>query len=201
MDLEQSHAWLAPDEWDAIERAAAQLAGKESDPAGFLSWVLDSAMDDLHRTQPEDDRSYFSVDDLTEEDRKALLLRGGFDVDSPELLELVTAMPEHTVVSDGTAKWIAGQVLAGRRGDPGLSALALFQQTGAVVPELRGELSGLSASADEALGRQLLRISRYLSSSLPEGGRGVQPGWDALAVPGWVDRPSAAEPLGFELGL
>jgi hypothetical protein len=193
-------AWLTESELDACLRAAADLTPEdlraatadlegEPDAEDFLYAVCQEGERRVNLTQPADDQSHFSISDLDEDDRKQLLEAGGYNTDDPEVLDVITAMPRHTIVSDGTAKRIA-QKKALKLGANDSAAFKLFATTGAVVPALVDELAYLKGYATGREFDDLERLEWYLGAD-KVGKRGPQPGWDELTVPDWVDRSLA----------
>jgi len=187
-------AWLADYEWEACVAAAAAKRGRVA-PDDFLQEVVEEAMSVLHPTQPTDDLSFFSVDDLTEDDRKRLLERGGFDVEATEILAIITAMPAHTIISDGTAKRVAERTLGDLLGTQAdFADLELFARTGAISEQLRDQVTALRLEARGPLKEDLERLERYLESD-NQPTRGPLGGWDRLIVPDWVDHTPPADYL------
>lgn len=186
-------AWLADYELEACVATAAAKHGRALDAEDFLYEVVEDAMSALHPTQPSDDLSFFSVSDLTEEDRKKLLELGGFDVSSPENLAVITAMPPHTIISDGTARHIADNTLGNLLGPAtDYADFQLFARTGAIADQLKEQVAELRHQARGTLQEDLERLEKYLETA---PSRGPQNGWEQLSVPDWVDQSPSADYL------
>lgn len=187
-------AWLADYEWEACVAQAAAKHGRAVSADDFLHEVVEEAMSALHPTQPTDDLSFFSVGDLTEEDRKKLLDLGGFDTQDPEVLSVITAMPPHTIISDGTARHIADNTLGNLIGPAtDYADFQLFAKTGTIAEQLSEQVAELRHKATGPLKEDLARLEKYLESG--EEARGPQNGWDRLEVPDWVDHSPSTDYL------